>query len=104
MANFLPQWVPFQMACRLRCLQRGTLNVGNTQQNRLNLLSLAIAEANENPVGRGPDAGWATWAVGFGGSGQCTGGATGYTGAGLWINVPAVPGYVAPPDGTYATG
>ena len=39
-------WVPFDLACRLRCLQQGSLNVGNTQQNRLNLLSLCTANAN----------------------------------------------------------
>lgn len=85
------------MACRLRSLQQGSLNVGNTQQNRLNLLALAIAEANSNPVGRGPNAGWAAWGIGFGGAGQCTGGAANYSGAGLWLNVYAVPGYTAPP-------
>lgn len=42
----LKQWIPFDFACRLNCLQRGTLNVGNTQQNRLNLLALSIAQAN----------------------------------------------------------
>lgn len=39
-------FIPFQMACRLRCLQQGTLNVGNTQQNIANLLSLCVANAN----------------------------------------------------------
>jgi hypothetical protein len=40
------QWVPFQLACRLPCLTKGTLNVGNTQQNIANLLALCIANAN----------------------------------------------------------
>jgi hypothetical protein len=37
-------WIPFQMACRLRCLQQGSLNVGNTQQNIANLKTLALAQ------------------------------------------------------------
>lgn len=40
------QWIPFQLACRLRPLQQGTLNVGNTQQNIANLLLLCVANAN----------------------------------------------------------
>lgn len=32
------------MACRLRCLQQGALNVGNTQQNIQNLMTLALAQ------------------------------------------------------------
>jgi hypothetical protein len=40
------QWIPFQLACRLRCLQQGSLNVGNTQQNITNLLSLCRTNAN----------------------------------------------------------
>lgn len=40
------QWIPFQMACRLRPLQQGSLNVGNTQQNIANLLALCVANAN----------------------------------------------------------
>lgn len=39
-------WIPFQMACRLRCLQQGALNVGNTQQNIANLLALCVTNAN----------------------------------------------------------
>ncbi len=44
------QWVPFRLACRLRCLRQGTLNVGNTRQNIANLQSLCIAEANGSAV------------------------------------------------------
>lgn len=40
------QWIPFQLACRLHCLQQGTLNVGNTQQNIANLLTLCRTNAN----------------------------------------------------------
>lgn len=40
------QWVPFELACRMRPLQQGSLNVGNTQQNIANLLALCIANAN----------------------------------------------------------
>lgn len=40
----LKQWIPFQMACRLRCLRQGTLNVGNTAQNVANLLTLALIQ------------------------------------------------------------
>lgn len=34
------------MACRLRVLQQGSLNVGNTRQNIANLQSLCVANAN----------------------------------------------------------
>ncbi len=40
------QWIPFALACRLRCLQQGSLNVGNTQQNRVNLQTLCTTNAN----------------------------------------------------------
>ncbi len=40
------QWMKFRLACRLHCLQQGSLNVGNTQQNIANLLSLCVTEAN----------------------------------------------------------
>lgn len=40
----LSQWIPFDLACRLNCLQQGTLNVGNTRQNKANLLTLALAQ------------------------------------------------------------
>lgn len=50
------KWIPFQLACRLRCLQQGSLNVGNTRQNVANLLTLAIANANGTAT-------WAKWNV-----------------------------------------
>lgn len=40
------KWLPFEFACRLRVLQQGSLNVGNTQQNIANLRTLCIANAN----------------------------------------------------------
>lgn len=42
------KWIPFVLACRLRCLQQGSLNVGNTQQNIANLLALCVANANSS--------------------------------------------------------
>ena len=47
-------WIPIELAVRLRTLQQGSLNIGNTQQNKLNLIALATAEANGN-------ARWARW-------------------------------------------
>jgi hypothetical protein len=38
------QWIAFDWACRLHCLQQGALNVGNTQQNKVNLKTLALAQ------------------------------------------------------------
>lgn len=45
------QWLSFDLACRLRCLRRGTLNVGNARQNVANLKTLALAQiaAPSNP-------------------------------------------------------
>lgn len=40
------KWITFRLACRLHCLQQGSLNVGNTQQNIANLQALCIASAN----------------------------------------------------------
>lgn len=40
------KWISFRLACRLHCLQQGTLNVGNTQQNIASLQALCIANAN----------------------------------------------------------
>ncbi len=40
------KWIPFELACRLRCLQQGSLNVGNTQQNIANLKSICVTNAN----------------------------------------------------------
>ncbi len=39
-------WMPFELACRLRCLQQGSLDIGNTAQNVANLKTLCTAEAN----------------------------------------------------------
>lgn len=83
MANdtgFLTKWTPFRLACTLHCLQQGTLNVGNRQQNRVSLLAAAITNASGTKT-------WARWRVGF----QSL-----TSSAGLLINVPAVPGYVPP--------
>lgn len=46
------RWIPFELACRLRCLQQGSLNVGNTAQNVANLKTLALAQiaAPSNPL------------------------------------------------------
>lgn len=46
MTVYIAKWTPFRFACALRSLQQGALNVGNRQQNRANLLTLAIAQAN----------------------------------------------------------
>ena len=45
------KWIPFDFACRLRCLQQGTLNVGNTLQNKTNLKNSALTQiaAPSNP-------------------------------------------------------
>lgn len=48
------KWIPFELACRLRVLQQGSLNVGNTQQNIANLLGLARTNANTTAT-------WARW-------------------------------------------
>lgn len=65
--------------------------MGNTQQNLVNLKNLAIANALTNG-GRGD---WARFRIGFGPLGGTLGTSTTTT-AGILINVPAVPGYVAP--------
>lgn len=54
----LKHWIPFDFACRLNCLQRGTLNVGNTRQNKANLQTLAIAQANAPSSPQ-----WAKWST-----------------------------------------
>ncbi len=82
MTIYATKWTPFRLAQTLRCLQQGALNVGNTRQNRANLLALAIAQANLLLSG----AGWAKWRVGN---------ASRTSGSALLINVPAVPGFVA---------
>jgi hypothetical protein len=81
MTVYIQKWTPFRIASALPTLHKGTLNVGNTQQNRLNLQALAIAEATT------PTTGWAKWRVGF---------QSRTSTAGLLINVPAVPGFVSP--------
>jgi hypothetical protein len=87
MTNYLTHWTPFRLACKLRTLQAGSLNVGNTQQNEANLLALAIAQANLNAIGTGPGRGWAVWRVGENSrTSSC----------GLLINVSSVPGFAAP--------
>lgn len=40
------KWIPFTLACRLHCLNQGSLNVGNSAQNKANLLSLVQSNAN----------------------------------------------------------
>ncbi|HEV2178345.1 MAG TPA: hypothetical protein VGU20_31110 [Stellaceae bacterium] len=52
------KWISIELAERLHCLQQGSLNVGNTQQNRLHLRTLAIAQANtpSSPP-------WARWST-----------------------------------------
>lgn len=40
------KWISFRLACRLRCLQQGALNVGNTQQNIAHLQALCVTNAN----------------------------------------------------------
>lgn len=92
MTNFLTKWVPFRLACRLRVLQQGSLNVGNTRQNIANLTTLAIANAQSNG-GRGGT--WARWRIGFGPLGGTLGNSTTST-AGLLIFVENVPGFIAP--------
>lgn len=42
----LTKWIPFRLACRLRCLTRGALGAGNTQQNIATLQALCITNAN----------------------------------------------------------
>lgn len=46
MSALIPKYVPFEVACRLRSLQQGSLNVGNTKANIANLLALCLADAN----------------------------------------------------------
>lgn len=86
MTQHLVKWTPFDLACRLRSLQQGSLNVGNTQQNKTNLFNLAVAQANtpSSPP-------WARWRTGGANTAKVHGN--------LYLNVPLVPGYV-PPTGT----
>ena len=78
------QWIPFQLACRLHCLQQGALNVGNTQQNIANLLTLCRNSANAGRVyGR-----WSKGANAPVGSAQAT--------DSLQVYPALVPGFVKP--------
>jgi hypothetical protein len=83
MTVHLVKWMPFRLACTLHCLQQGTLNVGNRQQNRANLKALAITNANGARS-------WARWGTAINDQKNETR---------LFINYKAVPGYV-PPVGT----
>jgi hypothetical protein len=76
----ITKWTPFRWACAMRCLQQGSLNVGNRQQNRLALLASAKTNANGAAT-------WAKWRVGS---------VTRTSSNALLINVPSVPGFVAP--------
>jgi hypothetical protein len=87
MSALLTKWTPFDVACRLRSLQQGALNVGNTQQNITALYNLAVTQAN----------GAATWAKWRGGNNVAQ------NHSNLLLNVPLVPGYTASP-GTYGYG
>jgi len=78
-------WTPFDLACRLQSLRYGSLDVGNTLQNKTNLYNLAVAEANNYPNGTG----WAKWRGG--------GGMPVYKSRGnLLLNIELVPGFTAP--------
>jgi hypothetical protein len=46
MSSYTTHWLPFELACRLHCLNQGSLNVGNTAQNKANLLTLCQTNAN----------------------------------------------------------
>lgn len=76
MSTIPTKWLPVEFAARLRTLQQGSLAIGNTQQNLLNLTALATAEANA------PTTGWARWNP-----------AAPYK---LQVQQRLVPGYVAP--------
>ena len=82
MTVYIQKWTPFRLACAMRSLQQGVNAVGNRQQNRVALLAAAITQATtpSNPP-------WAKWRVGF---------TSRTSSAGLMINVPLVPGFVAP--------
>lgn len=48
------KWIPFELACRLRVLNQGSLVKGNTQLTIASLKADAITEANGSAV-------WARW-------------------------------------------
>lgn len=78
------KWIPFQLACRLHCLQQGALNVGNTQQNITNLKALCLANANSTAT-------FARWSRG---ANALVGGAQPITA--LQVYPALVPGFVKP--------
>ena len=82
MTVYIQKWTPFRWACAMRSLQQGVNAVGNRQQNRVALLAAAITQATtpSNPP-------WAKWRVGN---------ASRTSSDALLINVPLVPGFVAP--------
>ena len=94
--GYLKKWTPFRLAWTLRCLRQSTLNIGNDAQNKQNLLNLAIAQANLLGTNGTASTGWACWRAGFGGTNNPNLGTSATSGAGLLLNIPAVPGYVAP--------
>lgn len=75
------KFIPFSLACRLRCLQQGTLATGNTQQNRLSLQASCITNANGAQT-------FAKWNV----LRPASSNAVAY----LLVKPASVPGYVAP--------
>jgi hypothetical protein len=83
LTQYIVKWIPFDMACRFRSLQQGSLNVGNTTQNKANLLALATAQANtpSSPP-------WARWGTSTVNSAKVH--------SNLRLNVPLVPGWVPP--------
>ncbi len=80
MTQYIAKWTPFRWAYAEHCLQQGGLNVGNIQQNRINLANLCIANANSTKT-------FAKWRVGeYSRTSTC----------GLLVLVTSVPGYVDP--------
>jgi hypothetical protein len=77
----LKHWIPFSLACRLRCLQQGSLNVGNTRQNIAHLMTLALAQiaSPSNPP-------WAKYTTAVNQPKE------------IYIMPYLVPGFVPPPD------
>ena len=75
------KWIPFQLACRLRCLRQGSLNTGNTRQRVASLQALCVSNAN----GAATYARWSTAANMKAGTVQA-----------LEVYPALVPGFVAP--------
>lgn len=85
--GYLKKWTPFDLACQLRSLQQGTLNVGSIHANKVNLYNLAVINANSSQT-------WAKWRVG---APAVPNGAPAFNARGsLLIFVQNVPGYVSP--------